>query len=244
MQRCLLTTLAFLTMTSLVPAQESFPLFDGTSLDGWTTLDGKPVNQAWTMADGVLHLKSSKDQRGGHIITKQDYENFELSFEFKIADKGNSGIKYRVRDFGGKILGCEYQVYDHDADKKIKPNGLTASLYDIYEPVPADLFKPGEYNTGRIIVCNQHIEHWLNGRKVVEARVAGAEWFKRVGASKFKNVEGFGQTPFGRIMLTDHNSEAWYRNLRLRLLTPQYIPPANAPFEASTGGIVRIRKQN
>ena len=240
--RRLLITLVLLSCTTCLTAQDTTSL--GTSLDVWTTLDGKPVNKGWTVEEnGVLHLKSSKDQRGGHIITKQDYENFELTFEFKIAAKGNSGIKYRVRDFGGKTLGCEYQIFDDTVARKLKPNQLTASLYAIYEPVPANLFKPGEFNTGRIIVFNQHIEHWLNGRKVVDARVADADWFKRVGASKFKDVQGFGQTPFGRIMLTDHNSEAWYRNLRMRLLTPQYLPPSNAPFKPATGGIVKVEKQ-
>lgn len=212
-------------------------------MNGWTTLDGKPVTQGWTVNDGVLHLKSTKGNRGGHIITRQDYENFELSFEFKIAKNGNSGIKYRVRDFNGKTLGCEYQIFDDRVapDKKLSLNKLTASLYDLYEPQPAGLLKPDDYNSGRIVVFNQHIEHWLNGRKVVDVQVANSDWFTRIAASKFKDNQGFGQTPFGRIMLTDHNSEVWYRNVRLRLLTPQYLPPSNAPFEPATGGIVKAK---
>ena len=243
MKRLFFACSVFLTLPMLSVSADAQELpFTGQSLDGWTTLDGKPVSAGWTVEDGVLHLKSTKGNRGGHIITRQDFENFELTFEFKIAKKGNSGIKYRVRDFDGKTLGCEYQIFDDTVGKKQAPNKRTASLYDVYEPKPAGLFKPNKFNTGKIVVFNNHIEHWLNGQKVVDIQVADSEWFERVGKSKFKNVQGFGQTPFGRIMLTDHNSEAWYRNLRLRLLTPQYLPPSNAAVEPATGGIVKVKK--
>ena len=186
--------------------------FDGKTLSGWTTIDGKPVTAGWEVIDGMIHLK--KDGKGsGHILTKNEFGDFTLAFEWKIAPGGNSGLKYRVRSYGNKVLGCEYQVYDDEGKKKMQPRNSAGSLYDLYEPNSAKRLKPaGEWNQAKIVVRGNRIEHWLNGRQVVTATVGDAEWQKRISESKFSEYAEFSQQPRGKLMLTDHGSEVWYRN--------------------------------
>lgn len=192
-------------------------LFDGESLAGWTMTDGKPITRGWEVVDGAIHLKK-EGQRAGHIITERDFGDFRLSFEWAIAKGGNSGLKYRVRSFSNRLLGCEYQIYD-DAKRELTPKKQSASLYALYAPGEAKLLKPaGEFNAAQIIVSGSTIEHWLNGHRVVSATVGSEEWDARVADSKFSDAAGFGENRFGKIMLTDHGSEAWYRNFKLELL--------------------------
>lgn len=199
--------------------------FDGTSLAGWTTQSGDPVTHGWEIVDGVIHLKK-EDQRAGNILTAVDYGDFDLSFEFKIAPGGNSGIKYRVRSFGGRILGCEYQILDDWGLSHKRPTkGTTGSLYDVYEPAGNELLmRPqGEFNTARIVVRGSHIQHWLNGQLIVSACVGGPEWNHRIANSKFSDVEGFGHNRLGKIMLTDHGSEVWYKNFRMQSIDSTHL---------------------
>ncbi|MBA4019040.1 MAG: DUF1080 domain-containing protein [Pirellula sp.] len=209
------SALLCLTVTSLDAADPSVNPFNNSNLAGWTTTAGKPAPAGWEVVDGVIHLKPGKSQ-GGNIVTAHDYGDFSLSFDWKIAPKGNSGIKYRVRDYNGKVLGLEYQMYDDNATKKPGPaKGSTGSLYDLYEPNSAkQVNPPGEWNTGRIVVRNNRIEHWLNGKLVVTAYVGSSEWNKRVAESKFGDVPNFAQNSVGKLMLTDHGSEVWIRNAR------------------------------
>lgn len=202
-----------LTTPLNVLGEEAASPFDGKSLAGWTTQDGKPVTQGWEVIDGAIHLKK-EGKRSGHIVTAQEYGDFDLSFEWKIAERGNSGIKYRVRSYGGKVLGCEYQIYDDAATKgKVKPKNSAGSLYDLYEPNDLKLLKPaGEYNQARIVVKGNKIEHWLNGQLIVSATVGDEEWQRRIAASKFNDAKDFSLNPRGKLMLTDHGSEVWYRN--------------------------------
>jgi hypothetical protein len=195
--------------------------FDGKSLDAWMTADGKPVTRGWEVVDGVIHLKK-ESPRAGNILTRHEYGDFELSFEWKIAQRGNSGLKYRVRNYGNKTLGLEYQVYDDNTVKRVPPKGSAGSLYDLYEPNEAKQLKPvGEFNHARIVVRQGHIEHWLNGKLIVSAKVGDEEWQRRVAASKFSEYPHFAQNETGRLMLTDHGSEAWYRNFEFKPLTAQ-----------------------
>lgn len=200
---------------SLEAADPSANPFNNSDLSGWTTAAGKPAPAGWEVVDGAIHLKPGKSQ-GGNIVTAQSYGDFSLSFEWKIAPKGNSGIKYRVRDYKGKVLGLEYQMYDDNSTKKPGPaRGSTGSLYDLYEPRPAGQANPpGEWNTGRIVVCNNRIEHWLNGKCIVTAYVGSSEWNKRVAESKFNDIPHFAENTVGKLMITDHGSEVWIRNAR------------------------------
>ena len=198
-----------------VPAwgAEATSPFDGKSLAAWTTQDGKPVSECWEVADGVIHLKKD-GRRAGHIVTVEEFGDFDLSFEWKIAPGGNSGLKYKVRNYGNKVLGCEYQIYDDTgAKKKARPQNSAGALYDLYEPSDSKHLKPaGEYNQARIVVRGNRIEHWLNGALVVSATIGDDEWNRRIAASKFNDAKAFARNARGKLMLTDHGSEVWYRN--------------------------------
>lgn len=213
--RCLdvvaLLTAAWITAPSRAAEPAADPL-DGKSLAGWTTASGKPVTAGWEVADGTIHLK--KKAGGGNIVTAREFRNFSLSFEWKIAPGGNSGIKYRVRNYDGKQLGLEYQIFDDTAGKKPpEAKNSAGSLYDLYGPSAAKKLKPvGEYNTAKIVVRGNQIEHWLNGERIVTATVGSSEWRRRIADSKFNDVPGFAQNPSGKLMLTDHGSEVWLRN--------------------------------
>jgi hypothetical protein len=187
--------------------------FDGKSLAAWTTLDGKPVTGGWEIVDGGIHLNRGSG-RVGHIVTAQEFGDFDLSFEWKIAAGGNSGLKYRVRNYGSKVLGCEYQVFDDQKAKKgLGPQYLSGALYDLYEPDSSKQLKPaGEFNQARIVVHKGKIEHWLNGTRIVSATVGDDDWKKRVARSKFSDAADFSLNERGKLMLTDHGSEVWYRN--------------------------------
>ncbi|MBC8355580.1 MAG: DUF1080 domain-containing protein [Planctomycetes bacterium] len=198
--------------------QPAPPLFDGRTLDNWTTIAGQPVTTGWEVVDGVIHLNKEQG-RAGHIISKHEYGDFELTFDWKIAEGGNSGLKYRVRKYGNKTLGCEYQIYDDEKASNLPPRGSTGSLYALYEPNESKQLNPaGEFNSTRIVVCGNWIEHWLNGKRILTAIVGSPEWDERVAASKFSNEIEFGENRYGKIMLTDHGSEVWYRNIQLRPL--------------------------
>ncbi len=216
----LLTTWTIiLVAASTVAAGQPISLFDGRSLDGWTTQNGEPVTRRWEVADGLLHLKADRG-RPLNIVTDREYGDFQLEFEWRIEPGGNNGVKYRVRKFGNRVLGCEYQIIDDDGYQHPLPaKGTTGALYDIYEPTEAKWLKPvGEFNHSRIVVQGNRIEHWLNGQLIVLAYVGSSEWDQRIAASKFAEVEGFGRNPVGRIMLTDHNSDVWYRKIVLTTL--------------------------
>ncbi|MBI2479021.1 MAG: DUF1080 domain-containing protein [Planctomycetia bacterium] len=200
------------------PQPAAPPLFDGKTLDNWTTLDGKPITTGWEVVDGVIHLNKEQG-RAGHIITKREYGDFELSFDWKIAAGGNSGVKYRVRDYGNKTLGCEYQIYDDADARKLQPKNSSGSLYDLYEPNEnKQLNATGEFNSTRIIVRGDQIEHWLNGKQILAITVGSPDWDERIAASKFAEEKDFGENHFGKIMLTDHGSEVWYRDIQIRSL--------------------------
>jgi hypothetical protein len=205
----LLTALAF---TRILAAAETVPL----TLADFTDTNGGAPSGGWSAdADGTIHLVG---KGGGNLISKSEYENFTLEWEWKVAPGGNNGVKYWVTKVGGKEwLGIEYQMID---DAK-HPDGLkggshtTASIYDIKEPAKDKAAKPaGEWNQSKIVVQNGKIEHWLNGKLAVAADTKSPEWPPLIAGSKFKNKEGFAPGK-GRLMLTEHGDETWYRNIRL-----------------------------
>lgn len=220
----LLLCIAILSVNTTLFAQQWTPLFDGHSFAGWTDLNGQPVEaDGWEVRDGMLHLDRSKGS-GGNLLSDREYGDFELLFEWKVAPKANNGIKYRVRQFGEKTLGLEYQAIDDYGQPQLAANHKTASIYDIYDAKSHDYLRPAdEFNRGRIVVHNNRIEHWLNGHLITEAEVGSADWQERIAKSKFADVEGFGLNHFGKIMLTDHKDEVWYRNIFIRELQPTTI---------------------
>jgi len=201
-------------------AVEPIDLFNGKNLDGWTTLDGKPVKKGWQVVNGVLHRKS----RGGHIVTDKTFRDFDLRFEWKIAKGGNSGVKYRLKKIKGRWLGCEYQLYD-DRGRSGSASS-TGALYALYPP-PKDkpLNPPGKFNNSRIVVRDGHVEHWLNGEKIVEAEIGSDDWNRRVDRSKFNKYPGFAETEQTKIMLQDHGKDVWFRKITIRPFKPTESKP-------------------
>ena len=196
---------------------ETTDLFASGDFSAWTTAKGAPVEKGWKIEDGVIH----RHAKGGDIITKASYKNFELSFEWKISKAGNSGVKYRTKG----SLGLEYQVLDdqNHPDRKID-NHLAASMYEIIAAPANKPIKPvGEWNKARIVAKGNHIEHWLNGVKVIEIEYGSDDWKKRFKKSKYskrhykKKNEGFGSWE-GPILLQDHQDPAWFRNLIIKNL--------------------------
>ena len=180
--------------------------------------NGDAVDKGWEIQpDGTLHLNG----RGGHILSRQQYGDFELWFEFRIAEKGNSGIKYRVKQYNKSWLGLEYQVLDDSAFPKLTREHHTASLYDLVTPIPLQTrFNPeGEFNVGKVRVQNQRIQHWINGQLMIDQPVGTDSWDHHVANSKFNKHEGFGENTVGHIMVTDHGSEVWYRNVFIKSLS-------------------------
>jgi len=207
---------------SLHADDEVIKLFDGKSFDGWTSQNGNKVGAKWQIVDGMIHFDPKRDGSRGNLITDKEYRDYELSFEWKISKRGNSGLKYRVKKYGGRVLGCEYQILDDEGRNQKASKGTTASLYALYAPSEDRPIKPaGEFNTAKIVVCGNRIEHWLNGEKVVRADVGSEDWNKQISRSKFNKYDNFGENRFGRIMLTDHGSEVWYRNITLRPLSEE-----------------------
>ncbi|PXA04299.1 DUF1080 domain-containing protein [Coraliomargarita sinensis] len=187
-------------------------LFASGDFSQWTKVNGDPVPHQWTINDGIVHREKNG---GGGIITKTQYKDFELRFDWKISEAGNSGIKYRTR---GR-LGLEYQVLDDDKHKDAKdPTHRAGSLYDILAaPDDKPLNAPGEWNSGRIVAHGNHIEHWLNGSLVATIELGSDDWKQRFEKSKYRKHEGFG-TWTGPILLQDHYDKVWYRNIRIREL--------------------------
>ena len=229
----------FTLMASSVSAAEHGELdpFDCRSLNGWMMNDGKPVTKGWECVDGMIHLKPA-DRRVGDILTRREFNDFRLSFEWRIAPGGNSGLKYRVRSYSligsakKRVRGLEYQILD-DVGYRIQPvlgNVSTGSLYALYPPNEAKRLLPvGEFNQSTIVVQNNHVEHWLNGQRIISATIGSRDWLRRVKNSKFNDVKDFGLNPTGRIMLTDHGGEVWYRHFVFHSLStndaPERVPP-------------------
>ena len=186
-------------------------LFDGKSLDGWTTLKGEPVTKGWEVVDGTIH----RSGRGGDIVTKESFKDFVLEFEWKISKRGNSGVKYRVQ---GNV-GLEYQVLDdNEHPDRMKPSHRAASFYDLLQAPDDKPLKPvGEWNHGKIVADGTKLEHWLNGKLVVSLDQSTDQWKKLFEASKYRKRENFGAVA-SPILLQDHGDAVWFRNLRIRKL--------------------------
>lgn len=219
MNRIRTTALAFLALSGLSASAlgaEWTDLLAGESLaDHWEGYGQDAIPDAWSLEDGVLSLAGS----GGDLVTREDFADFDLRFEWKIAPGGNSGVMYRVVETERPAYetGPEYQVFDPAGAGLSEMTG-PAALYGLY-PAPLDASKPaGEWNTGRIVSNSGVVEHWINGQRVVAATIGSPDWKRRVGGSKFAAWQGFAKSPSGRFALQDHGSEVAYRNLRVKRL--------------------------
>jgi hypothetical protein len=195
-------------------------LFNGKNLDGWRgyNLPGLP-DAGWKVEDGLL--KTIPKVKGRELITREQFDDFELSWDWRVEPGGNNGIKYFVTEARPKAPGPEYQMIDDEKHPDGQRGGThqTAAFYDVLAPAADKPVKPGgEWNTSRIVTRGNHVEHWLNGRKVLEFELGSDAVKAGLAKSKFKSFPDFGTKSKGHIMLTYHQDECWFRNLKLREL--------------------------
>lgn len=202
-------------------------LFDGKTTNGWrgAKLDKFPA-KGWVVEDGILKVlagNGGESTNGGDIVTTRTYRNFILKVDFKITKGANSGIKYFVdpsmNKGAGSAIGCEFQILDDlrhpDAKLGVKGNRKLGSLYDLI-PAPANKpFDINQFNTAMIVVRGNHVEHWLNGVKLLEYERNNQEWNALVAYSKYKHWPNFGNFTDANILLQDHGNEVWFKNVKI-----------------------------
>ncbi|MCD9017961.1 3-keto-disaccharide hydrolase [Parachryseolinea silvisoli] len=198
-------------------------LFDGTSTKGWKIFNGKSDGTAWKVADGALYLDASTKEGRGDLITAGEYENYEFSYDWKIAANGNSGLLFNVVEdpkySAVYVTGPEMQVLDNNGhpDAKIHKH-RAGDLYDLIACSEETVKPAGEWNEARIISNKGKYEFWLNGKKVVTFTMHDAAWDEMVAASKFKSMPDFGKAKKGHFALQDHGDQVWFRNIKIKEL--------------------------
>ncbi len=196
-------------------------LFDGTTTTGWRGYKKDAAPDGWSVGDGTLSLTGKKV---GDLITADEYENFEFAFEWKISPNGNSGVFYLVQEkpelANTYNSGPEYQVIDNDGhpDAKNGPDRHAAANYALQPPVKNVARPVGEWNQGRIVKRGAHVEHWLNGEKVVEYELWSDAWKAQVAASKFSKMPAYATSKKGHLALQDHGDPVSFRSLKIKVL--------------------------
>lgn len=200
-------------------------LFDGKTLDGWRDYNGDSLTAPWIVEDGCIRAKGSGSDASGYIVTDTIYENFELVWDWKIAEGGNSGMLYHVVENPKfkvpYVTGPEYQLIDDFGfPEPLEDWQKTAADYAMHVPdTSKTIIKPaGEWNTSKIVFDNGHVEHWLNGEKVVEFEAWTDDWFEKKNSGKWKDAPEYGLAHKGVICLQDHGSAAWFRNIKIKEL--------------------------
>lgn len=212
------------------------PLFDGQSFSGWTGMRGRDLpTQSWTIESGMI--RTLEDGSGGDLRTEEVFNDFELRFEWKIAEKGNSGVKYNVQEewtnagfrpdhsprrrerAARSAVGFEYQLSDDarwDRSHDDWAKSATGSVYLIKWVEEKPLKPVGEWNTSRIVVRGNHAEHWLNGKMLFDYEMGSKDILERVVKTKFRQMPGYGVKGPGPIVLQHHGSPAWFRNIEIK----------------------------
>lgn len=211
-------------------------LFDGKTTNGWRgAYKDKFPEGGWKVEDGTLTIEKSdgrESRNAGDIVTTDEFADFELTFEFRLTEGANSGLKYFVPEYSpkpeGSAYGLEFQVLDDakhpDAKMGRDGNRTIGSLYDLIPATKDKVVKPiGEWNQGRVVSKGTHVEHWLNGKKTLEYERGSEEFRKLVAMSKYKapsyNANGrFGEASKGHILLQDHGDRVSFRNIKIRTL--------------------------
>ncbi|MBL7735881.1 MAG: DUF1080 domain-containing protein [Chitinophagaceae bacterium] len=198
-------------------------LFDGQTINGWRFFKGGEI-AGWKVADGILCNSGVGSDHGGDIVTKEKYKDFELSLEWKIDSMSNSGVFYHVQELDSVHAiyesGPEYQLADdmNDPDPNTLSTQYTGANYGMNRPVGAEVKPLSEWNKTRILVKGPHVEHWLNGVKVVEYELWSEDWKRRKGLGKWKDYPYYGIGEEGYIGLQDHGGLTCFRNIKVRRL--------------------------
>src|SRR5665213_830193 len=226
---------------TLTPAEQAAGwklLFDGHSTDNWRGYEQSTFpDKGWHVADGCLVNPKSNGRvsgSGGDLLTTAKFRDFEFRFEWRIGFGGNSGVQYLFQeprpnptasmyrgDTGHSPMGFEYQILDdpnYPRELKNGPKHLTAALYALIAPTNKVLRGTDEFNEGHIIVHGNHIEHWLNGNKVLEFELGSPSLKTAIAASKYKAIPGYAEKALTAIALQDHGDEIAFRNLKIREL--------------------------
>ena len=196
-------------------------LFNGTSTEAFRQFkqDAFP-KKGWDVVDGTLHVKAGGG--AGDLVTKEQYGDFELEFEWKVASGANSGVMYRVSEALKEPwqTGPEYQVLDDSRHGDGRnPKTSASALYALVAANSEKSLNPvGEWNKARLVVRGWAVEHWLNGKKVVSIDLASPAARELIAQSKFKDYPKFARESVGHLCFQDHGDDAWYRNIRVRRL--------------------------
>ena len=224
-------------LTELEKAEGWQLLFDGESLDNWKAYNADGTG-SWLVEDGLLAASGTGSDSNGYIITRKQYHNFNLKFEWKIAPEGNSGVLYHViesENFSTPYLtGPEYQLVDDvDFPEELEEWQKTGADYAMYVPdVKKKKLNPaGEWNSSSIVFDNGLVEHWLNGEKILEFKAWTNEWFELKNSGKWENAPEYGLSSVGHISLQDHGSRVWFRNMKIKELPKK----ENEPIELFNG---------
>lgn len=200
-------------------------LFNGEDLTGWHGYNGGSL-EAWSVDDCAIKSAGTEGNYGGDtrtdLVTDAEYTNFEFSIEWKATEGGNSGLIYGVVEDekydASWMTGPEYQlVDDSEAAEDVRDVNKTAADYDMRAPAADKPLNPvGEWNTSRIVVNGDHVEHWLNGAKVLEFQRWDDEWESLKNGSKWQEYPDYGSAATGHIVIQDHGSVFWFRNVKVR----------------------------
>ena len=200
-------------------------LFDGSSLDQWRDYNGEDLSANWFVADGTIQAEGGGGDASGYIVSKKEYENFELVWDWKIAEGGNSGILYHVVENPKfkvpYVTAPEYQLIDDEGfPSPLEDWQKTAADYAMHttDTAKTNIKPAGEWNTSKIVFDNGHVEHWLNGEKVIEFEAWTDDWHARKNSGKWANAPEYGLAKKGLICLQDHGSAAWFRNVKIKEL--------------------------
>lgn len=201
-------------------------LFDGTNTDSFRGYRQAEFPAAgWVIeGDALRHVAGAG---GGDIVTRDQFGDFELAFEWRVAPKANSGVMYRCTEDHGASweTGPEMQILDNRGHGDgVKPETSAGACYALYAPA-SDVTRPaGEWNTARIIARADNVEHWINGERVVAYTLRSEDWNRRLAASKFSTMPDFGTRAAGHIAFQDHGDDVWFRNIRVRTLDAPAAP--------------------
>jgi len=196
-------------------------LFNGKNIDGWRTFQGKEIT-GWKVVNGVLNNSGVGSDHGGDIITREKFQDFELSLEWKIAPQSNSGIFYHVNEKIGTAIyesGPEYQLIDDKGwPDKLRDDQYSGANYGMHAPKNAVVKSLNDWNQTRIIVDGSHVQHYLNGVKVVDYELWNSDWKMLKEKGKWKDYPYYGMARKGQIGLQDHGGLAQFRNIKIKVI--------------------------